>query len=150
MAYSEEEKIKILYEDSLQEIRKVVNQIESVAAIIVAAADTVAGGKQILHSRNEKFLMDQVKHITDATRELRDYEGVMQKSVQLHTTALLSPLVEVMASHIKKLHDKDSLTMRLVQQAAGTNKKIADNMFMGALLGLVLFCAGCAIGRLWG
>jgi hypothetical protein len=65
--HSTEEKIKILYEDSLRDIRNLTIKIEKVAQAITAASDQMANGKSLLRAENEQLLLGAVSEIKTAT-----------------------------------------------------------------------------------
>lgn len=58
MGHSSEEKIKILYEDSLNDIRDLTNRMESMSSAVVSAAEKVAQGKTDLVRQREQFMND--------------------------------------------------------------------------------------------
>jgi len=58
MGHSSEEKIKILYEDSLNDIRDLTSRMESMVPAVVSAAEKVAQGKTDLARQREQFMND--------------------------------------------------------------------------------------------
>lgn len=63
MAYSEEEKIKILYEQSLREIRDLVGRIEQVATV-------VAGASRFAKEREIGSYLQSAKSLDQATKDI--------------------------------------------------------------------------------
>lgn len=75
MAYSEEEKIKILYEESLREIRDLVGRIEQVATV-------VAGASRFANERENGSYLQSAKSLDQATK---DIHTAMQQVTGLKT-----------------------------------------------------------------
>ena len=66
MGHTSEEKIKILYEDSLGEIRDLASRMEVIANTITAASDGVTKRQIILQRQNESLLIGHVNDIKEA------------------------------------------------------------------------------------
>lgn len=81
MGHTAEEKIKILYEDSLNDIRGLTDRMESLTAAVVAAAETVNAGKATLSRQNEQFLID-VKTIKEAVGQIAVKNGAGKEEVK--------------------------------------------------------------------
>lgn len=70
MSYTEEEKIKILYEKSLGDVRDLTNKMEAVANTITAAVNLISNEKTVLRAENEKLLVGAVKEIKDSVEQI--------------------------------------------------------------------------------
>jgi len=70
MGHSAEERIKILYEDSLQEIRELTNRMEAIATSITAAANQINNGKTVMRAESEKLLVKAVEEIKIAVQQV--------------------------------------------------------------------------------
>lgn len=80
MGHSSEEKIKILYEDSLNDIRDLTNRMESMSSAVVSAAEKVAQGKTDLVRQREQ-LMNDVDTIKEAVVKIACKNGVGKAEV---------------------------------------------------------------------
>lgn len=58
--HTSEEKIKILYEDSLRDVRNVSKRMEDIAREITGAAALMGRGKSIIREENEKIILKAV------------------------------------------------------------------------------------------
>jgi hypothetical protein len=123
MGHSAEEKIKILYEDSLKDIHELTGRMETMTEMVVIAAKTVANGKTVLHKQNEAFLMDRIKEITTAVAELRGMESAMQLAVKNQADVVIKPLVDSLSEQVKQLTKKDTFAMRFMQKTEATQEK---------------------------
>lgn len=79
-SYTEEEKIKILYEQSLKEIRDVVARIESVAGTVAATSRTLKEYEADAHTKSATALAQASNQIQEAVRQLVGIEGGMQNA----------------------------------------------------------------------
>lgn len=70
MGHTEEEKIKILYEDSLKDIRDLASRMEVIATTISTAADGVTKRQIILQRQNESLLIEHVNDIKEAVNRV--------------------------------------------------------------------------------
>ena len=70
MSHSAEEKIKILYEDSLREIRELAAKLDGVAQTVTAAANFINNGKTVLRAENEKLLLRAVGNIQSTVEQI--------------------------------------------------------------------------------
>lgn len=80
MSHTAEEKIKILYEDSLRDVRDLTNRMESMTATLVAATETVTSGKNILFRQNEQLLND-INEIKKAAGKIASQNGAKKEDV---------------------------------------------------------------------
>lgn len=78
-----------LHSDAAQQTLEVLARLESVASGVVNAAQQVEKGKTALHRQNEALLMDQVKEITEAIKELKSVEENIQKVAANAARAIL-------------------------------------------------------------
>jgi len=69
MAYSEEEKIKILYEQSLRDIRDLTTRMESTAAVVQAAAAEVNAGRSESFEKNQELVKKYGQQLADFTNK---------------------------------------------------------------------------------
>jgi hypothetical protein len=123
MGHSAEEKIKILYEDSLADIRDLTGRMESMTDAVVAAAEKVNSGKSILHSQNEKFLSD-VNKVLVAVEKIAK-QNAAEKSV------ISNAVHEVLlgeASPMKDIHDISKRFFDREAQATKWLTKATDKM----------------------
>lgn len=67
--YSEEEKIKILYEKSLRDIRELTTRMESTAAVVQAAAEEVNAGRSESFEKNHELVKKYVQALADFTNK---------------------------------------------------------------------------------
>jgi hypothetical protein len=128
MGHSAEEKIKILYEDSLKDIHELTGRMETMTEMVVVAAKTVANGKTVLHKQNEAFLMDRIKEITTAVAELRGMESAMQLAVKNQADVVIKPLVDSLSEQVKELTKKDTFAMNFMKKTEATQEKMASNI----------------------
>lgn len=74
MGHTSEEKIKILYEDSLSEIRDLAGRMEVIATTISTAADGVTKRQIIMQRQNESLLIDHVNDVKEAVNRVAAIE----------------------------------------------------------------------------
>lgn len=70
MSYSSEEKIKILYEDSLADIRELTTRIEAIGEMIVGASRTAAEAQMVAFDRNEAQLQSYQATLAEQVNRL--------------------------------------------------------------------------------
>lgn len=80
MSFTEEEKIKILYEQSLGEIRSVVGRIEQVAASIATTARSLKDQETDAHMRSAKSLTQASAEIRVVVQKLCGVQDGMQQA----------------------------------------------------------------------
>lgn len=90
MGHTSEEKIKILYEDSLADIRALTDKIESAAVKVAEVANSV-GEKKALLTRSEKSLTEQIEKIKSAVDKTKT------NSTTASSTSLQTVVIAVMA-----------------------------------------------------
>lgn len=89
MSHSAEEKIKILYEDSLREIRELTAKLERVAQAVTAAANSINNGKTILRAENEKLLLEAVGAIRVAVEQIAGVQANITSAAAQEARAVL-------------------------------------------------------------
>jgi len=101
MGHTSEEKIKILYEDSLGEIRDLAGRMEVIANTISNAADGVTKRQIILQRQNESLLNGHVNDIKEAVNRIAAIEtNVAKENIHpLQPTMPIDLQVTWMAKH---------------------------------------------------
>lgn len=89
MAYSEEEKIKILYEQSLREIRDLVGRIEQVATVIAGASKSAKERENGSYLQSAKSLDQATKDIHTAMQQVTGLKDGMQLAAASSARAVL-------------------------------------------------------------
>jgi hypothetical protein len=89
MAYSEEEKIKILYEQSLCEIRDLVGRIEQVATVIAGASKVAKERENGSYLQSTKSLDQATKDIHTAMQQVTGLKDGMQLAAASSARAVL-------------------------------------------------------------
>ena len=64
--HTTEEKLKILYEDSLRDIRGLARSMEAISKANVVSTQLINSGKSVIRAENERLLMDAVMEIKNA------------------------------------------------------------------------------------
>jgi hypothetical protein len=123
MGHTAEEKIKILYEDSLADIRELTGRMESFSATVVAAAEKVSNGKSILHGQNEQLLIDQVKKIKEAVGQIVGLENNMSAAIVNQTHTLLQPVLASIEAVARRLNEKDSIAIAALRKTSDTQAR---------------------------
>lgn len=88
-AYTEEEKIKILYEQSLKDIRDVVARIESVAGTVAATTRSLKAHEADAHAKSAMALSHASAQIQEAVQRLVGIEDGMQTAAATAARNLL-------------------------------------------------------------
>lgn len=88
-AYTEEEKIKILYEQSLRDIRDVVSRIESVAGSIRLTAGTLKEYETDARTKSAATLSQASSEIRQAVQMITGIEQGMQSAAASAARAVL-------------------------------------------------------------
>jgi hypothetical protein len=112
MGHSAEEKIKILYEDSLQDIRELTAKMEAIAMAISAATTELKSGKSVIRAETERLLIDAVKEIKGAVQQIVDVQGDLNSTAANSAQSLL-------AEPLKKL---DYLVRKQVEALGWMNR----------------------------
>jgi hypothetical protein len=64
--HTTEEKLKILYEDSLRDIRGLARSMEAISKANTVSTQLINSGKSVIRAENERLLMDAVMEIKNA------------------------------------------------------------------------------------
>jgi hypothetical protein len=88
--HSSEEKLKILYEDSLREIKELAVRMEDTGNSVVVAADIVKKTKFNLHSENERLLIDAIREIKASVNRIIGVQENINKTVANAALTLLT------------------------------------------------------------
>lgn len=68
--HSAEEKIKILYEDSLREIRELTQKLEGTGKAVEAAANLISERERVLRTENERLLIGAVGEVKKSVEQI--------------------------------------------------------------------------------
>lgn len=158
--HNAEEKLNILYEDSLKDMRDLTTRMEAVATTLVTVANSINNRTSVLGDKNEKLLMSQVTEITAAVHGLKQMDDGISAAVSSRVNKLLSPVIVQMRIQVEALSEKDrdaaSYFVRANEtqvaigkaqedtgkvQEAMVNKLTAVAVIFGALI-IVAFAAG--------
>lgn len=106
--HTSEEKIKILYEDSLREIRELSNRITAVGKVVAAAANQLDKRETILREDNERLLLETVETLKGSVNKVIGVQESLNKTATKVVVELLTgkdgPLVKL-DSLVKQQHD---------------------------------------------
>lgn len=105
MSYSAEEKIRVLYEDSLADIRDLTTRIEAIGEMIAGASRTVAEAQVVAFDRNEA--------------QLQSYQAALAEQVNRLPEAL-TKIAAGFAVNLKAMSDSQLENMVKANQAAIT------------------------------
>lgn len=116
--HTTEEKLKILYEDSLRDIRSIASQMQKVAAEISAAANLVVTARSAILSENEKLLRSAVADIRAEAARI----GAFEANVATAAASAARSVLGVDGGPLKQL----AILVKRQQEALLWLKKAAD------------------------
>lgn len=68
--HTSEEKLKILYEDSLRDIRGLAKSMEAIASSLSGTAELIARGKSVIRAENERILLQAVNDVRNTAANI--------------------------------------------------------------------------------
>lgn len=146
MGHTAEEKIKILYEDSLSDIRELTGRMELMTAAVVAAAQEVNNGKTILHKQNENFLMQQIAAVRAAADDLLGMQEAVQIAAVRHANTAITPLYEQVS---KELGNTNKNHFKSLQFLGESRELLTKTSRLISLMAFAFFC-GLAVAGVGG
>ena len=143
-SYTEEEKIKILYEQSLKEIRQVVGLLQGIATSISATAGKLKEQETDAHIRSAEALSQATDEIRQAAQAITGLEDGTQTAAAKQVRDILDPLSVYINSLLKKLEDRKDAVTAALNSVQSTQAKWAENMTLviGATALALLITAG--------
>lgn len=139
--HSSEEKIKILYEDSLREIRELSNRITAVGKVVAAAANQLDKRETILREDNERLLLETVETLKVSVNEVIGVQESVNKTATKVVVELLTgrdgPLSQL-GNLVKQQHD----ALGWINKAA----KFYEDTYVLKPMGLALLLGGASGG----
>jgi hypothetical protein len=141
MGHTSEEKINILYEDSLADIRDLTKRMEGVSTRIAAAADAVGRGQIILHKQNEALLTGHINDIKKAVDRLTSIE-----TEAVNTAAASDVQITWLAKHQTALTTLETFIVTAIAFSGGLLYGSKDAGAGSILIDTLLLISGVVIG----
>ena len=141
MGHTSEEKINILYEDSLADIRDLTKRMEGVSTRIAAAADAVGRGQIILHKQNETLLTGHINDIKVAVDRLTASE-----TKTANVAASTDVQITWLAKHQTALSTLETIIVTAIAFSGGLLYGSKDVGAGWILIGTLLLISGVLIG----
>lgn len=103
--HSAEEKIKILYEDSLREIRELAQKLDETGKTVAAAANLISERERVLRTENEKLLVGAVIEVKKSVDQIIGVQQDINK-------AAVSAALELLQSKGGPINQIDNLVIK--------------------------------------
>lgn len=125
--YSETQKIKILYEESLKDIREIVTRIETVGNALGEVAATLKRHETSAVSETAQQLNKSVVAIQQSVQQIAGVQDGIEKSTKGQAKALLAPLIGTLSDVLTSLKAKDGLALEHLKRTQATQARWATN-----------------------
>ena len=143
MSYTEEEKIKILYEQSLGEIRSVMTRIEGVVKAVNDATRQLEAQKTDGFARSANSLTQATSEIRSAIQQLTGLQNGMQTAAAMEARSILLG-EESPVTALNGLIQKQVDAMEWLRKAS---EQYAARWFTSGLVGLAAGLIGGLIAK---
>ncbi|MNR84311.1 hypothetical protein D3C72_151090 [compost metagenome] len=131
---------------SLQENDQLNKVIEAINASLEKIINSKGDSRSALQARNETFLICQIKEITEAVKQVKEFEKLLESAAKDHIEDLIRPVLQQMTEQVKMLSNKDTAVLSLIKKTNDTQNKLAANLGLACLsvgsLLVLTFAAG--------
>lgn len=138
--HSAEEKIKILYEDSLREIRALTQKLEVTAKAVETAANSISEREKVLRTENERLLVGAIVEVKKSVDQIVGVQDNINK-------AAVSAVLELLQSKGGPINHIENLVIKQREALGWLNR--ATQFYERAYITRPIFWA-VSIGGLFG